>query len=244
LSHGSSVIYFSNIKHRLTLSGSVERERSQVGRKADGFLKSFMKLGRIHSIPAKGYKYSPRGCPAWNILVDRSARRDGQRRVRRYSTRGLHYLRRVTSSSGFRSRNRRRHCFLSRDRAREKESLRARTRCQRLRERERERRKNRRTRRRVSGDARRHVATPKIVREALREVGIRVGVGDGDGDGDESALSEASGRHVLVTENRSSQPLATLSCTHIAGFGERNRLSRHAVAVRSTPIVQGHHVRP
>ncbi|KYN28843.1 hypothetical protein ALC57_01806 [Trachymyrmex cornetzi] len=91
-------------------------------------------------------------------------------------------------------------------------------------------------------------------REAFRGGGIKVGAGvedgDGDGDGDESALSEASGRRVLVTENRSSQPLATLSCTHTAGFGERDRLSRHAVAavdavaVRSTPIVQGHHVRP
>ncbi|KYM95477.1 hypothetical protein ALC62_13905 [Cyphomyrmex costatus] len=85
-------------------------------------------------------------------------------------------------------------------------------------------------------------------REAFRGVGIKVGAGvgvrDGDGDGDESALSEASGRRVLVTENRSSQPLATLSCTHTVGFGERDRLSRHAVAavaVRSTPIVQGHH---
>ncbi|KYN42766.1 hypothetical protein ALC56_02568 [Trachymyrmex septentrionalis] len=94
------------------------------------------------------------------------------------------------------------------------------------------------------------VATPEIVRKALRRGGIKVGAGvgvqdgDGDGDGDESALSEASGKRVLVTENRSSQPLATLSCTHTAGFGERDRLSRHAVAVRSTPIVQGRHVRP
>ena len=95
------------------------------------------------------------------------------------------------------------------------------------------------------------VVTPEIVREAFRKGGIKVGAGvgvqDGDGDGDESALSEASGRRVLVTENRSSQPLATLSCTHTAGFGERDRLSRHAVAavaVRSTPIVQGRHVPP
>jgi len=93
------------------------------------------------------------------------------------------------------------------------------------------------------------VATPEIVREAFRRGGIKVGAGvgvqDGDGDDDESALSEASGRRVLVTENRSSQPLATLSCTHTAGFGERDRLSRHAVAavaVRSTPIVQGRHL--
>lgn len=68
------------------------------------------------------------------------------------------------------------------------------------------------------------------------------GDGDGDSDDDGSALSEASGERALVTENRS-QPLATLSYTHIVAFGERDRLSRHA-AVRSTPIVQGRHVRP
>jgi len=50
----------------------------------------------------------------------------------------------------------------------------------------------------------RDVVTSEIVREALR------GDGDGDGDGDESALPEASGERALVTENRSSQPLATL----------------------------------
>lgn len=46
------------------------------------------------------------------------------------------------------------------------------------------------------------VATPEIARETL--------YGDGDGDDDESALPEASGKRALVTENRSSQPLATL----------------------------------
>ncbi|EZA58621.1 hypothetical protein X777_14790 [Ooceraea biroi] len=36
------------------------------------------------------------------------------------------------------------------------------------------------------------------------------------------------------------------TCTHTASFGERDRLSRHATvaAARSTPIVQGRHVRP